>query len=105
MSIAATTALLKAWGYWGSRINLGYPNGSTGPWRASGRSHENPDPQILEIDKAVSCVEPEYRKLLSERYQWRKPYLDICRQYGWSKATYYRRLGEAQWAVHVEIGQ
>ena len=105
MGIRSTRDYLKAWGYWGSRINLGYPNGSTGPWRPTGYSHENPDPKILEVDKAVSHVEPEYRKILSDRYQWRLPRPDICRRYGWSTATYYRRLGEAQWAVHIVMGQ
>ena len=106
MSIQGTKELLKAWGHWGGRINLGYPSGSTGPWRITVRSTvDNPQADILVVDKAVSTVEPEYKRLLSDRYQWRKPRHDICRQYGWSTATYYRRLGEAQWAVHVVMGQ
>ena len=109
MSIQATKALLTLWGHWGGRINLGYPTTSSGPWRLISYrtptwTHENPDPQVLEVDKAVSKVEPEYKRLLSDRYQWQKPRFDICRQYGWSTATYYRRLGEAQWAVHVTLG-
>ena len=105
MKITATIDLLKVWGYWGSRINLGYPTGSAGPWKPHGFAHDNPAPDILEVDLAVAQVEPEYRKLLSDRYQWRLQRFDICRRYGWSQATYYRRLGEAQWAVHIVMGQ
>ena len=78
-------------------------------WRQSGKSHDkNPDPEgYWNVDKAAGThAEMEYRRLLSARYQWKTPDLTSPRLYGWSTTRpTTRRLGEAQWAVHVEMGQ
>jgi hypothetical protein len=106
--LSGTLHRLYAWGRWGGQIHLGYPNCSAGFTEHTGKlpvwTKENPDPDILQTDKAVSAIEPEFKILIIGRYQWRTHWADIARRNGWSKATYFRKLENAHWAVHTFLG-
>lgn len=108
MSIRSTISLLSAWGKWGSAVNLGYPHAAATFGGISTRTplyaETGAPPEILMVDKAVANLEAENKRLLIERYQWHKMWHEGATSRGWSKATYYRHLEKAHWAVHIAIG-
>lgn len=105
----STQALLVAWGRWGAGSNLGYPNGSSEFVERALKTPLYPSnyapPDVLEIDRAICIIEPEFRTLLIQKYQWKTYWKEAVKLLGYSKSRYYNRLEEAHWAVHIALGQ
>ena len=105
----STVSLLKQWALWGAMQNIGYPKMSP---MFGERALKTPlfgagycSPEVQQIERAVCRLEPGDRQLLIHKYQWHMRPMQIAEWHRLSRSTLWRRMDQAEWAVHIEFSR
>lgn len=103
MNFPSTVKLLIAWGRWGA-IDVGYPRAcpmftlkARSPLYAAGYI----PPDVLDMERAVGAIEPQERRILVLRFQWRARTIELANLLRINRITAWRRLNDAIGSAHV----
>lgn len=104
-TLAFTRACLARWGRWAFDASGGYPTAAA--YVARARGAQIVPEGVLAVDQVIARLpaegEAHLQRRLLDHYLRSRPLSELIEQTGITRRTYFRRLEEAQYAVHVRL--
>ena len=104
--LSYTRAVLALWARWARLTGLGYPSSSAFVFKARGRGQMPAEAECIDQTFLLlqrDPVELQNAYIVRFHYLEEKNFSEKLAALEVSKSTYYRRLDDAQWAVHVRL--